>query len=138
MMMLVEEFELLSSKPISELNKSELKTIYEIRNSYEMPESGTLMSKVIPDGTFKNYINNGEYSKTVVGCVAKAQDTAGLKTYNDYFNTFGLGYDGSPYKNPAKDSMYVMRLQQITMKILRYLLEELLTRNWENFRKHVI
>jgi predicted ribonuclease toxin of YeeF-YezG toxin-antitoxin module len=105
----IDEYYKLSSTPISELNDSEIKLIYEIRESVPMPDNDTLLSKVITQNTFDNCLANGNYSDSVINCIARAQDTNGLKTYEDYFNSFGLDYPGSEYLNLTKDHLSVIR-----------------------------
>lgn len=65
------------------------------------------MSKIITEKAYLEYISNGNRSNTVFGCVARGEDVAGYKTFEEFYERLGLHYDGSPYK--SADKMYIIR-----------------------------
>mgnify|MGYP001428730459 CR=1 FL=1 len=105
----IDDYKKLSSSSISELTDEKIKLMYNIRQEIPMPDNTTLLSKVITESTAENCCVNGNFSNSIVNCVARVQDTSGLKTYDDYFNTFGLDYRDSEYLNPNKEKLSVIR-----------------------------
>jgi len=69
------------------------------------------MSKVIPESTYKNCIENGQFGDTVGNCLTRAQDMQDCYTFSDYYNKLGLNYNGNPFDEA--DKMYVMRYTSI-------------------------
>lgn len=98
-------------KPISSLNDEELLKIKQINEVIPNPTNETLMSKVITEKTYLNYISNGEYSDTIGNCLTKAEDLFDCKTYMDYYNKLGLNYfvDGKPSPYSTAEKMYIVR-----------------------------
>ena len=94
-------------KPISTLTDEELLKIKKINEVIPNPINDTLMSKVITEKAYLEYISNGNRSNTVFGCVARGEDVAGYKTFEEFYERLGLHYDGSPYK--SADKMYIIR-----------------------------
>ena len=94
-------------KPISTLTDEELLKIKKINEVIPNPTNDTLMSKVITEKAYLEYISNGNRSNTVFGCVARGEDVAGYKTFEEFYERLGLHYDGSPYK--SADKMYIIR-----------------------------
>lgn len=97
----------LSHKSLRELSDHEIHKLVNINNSVENPTNDTLMSKVIPESSYKCCLKNDDYSGTVGNCVTRAQDMQDCKTFNDYYSKLGLNYQNNPYDNA--DKMYVMR-----------------------------
>ena len=94
-------------KPISTLTDEELLNIKKVNEVITNPTNDTLMSKVISEKAYLEYISNGERSSTVFGCVTKAADVAEYKTYEEFYEQLGLHYEGTPYK--SADKMYIIR-----------------------------
>lgn len=94
-------------KPISTLTDEDLQKIKKVNDVISNPTNDTLMSKVISEDAYKEYISNGKRSDTVFGCVTKAEDVANYKTYKEYFEQLGLHYEGGPFK--TADKMYIIR-----------------------------
>ena len=102
------------SRPMSERSDEEIKQLFEMRTKVDSPNEDTLMSKVIPAKDAKNYLENGESSNEVRGCVARGCDCSGLKGADDYIKTFGLNYiDDNTGKAPyiGVDHIQVIRFQ---------------------------
>lgn len=101
-------------KSIKDLSEDMIRKIDRINQSVEMPNSDTLMSKVIPENAYKNCINNGDFSDTVGNCITRAQDMQDCYSYDDYYKKLGLNYingDGtvSVYTNPDTQALYIER-----------------------------
>ena len=96
---------------ISKLSDDDLLKIKQINDTIPKPTNDTLMSKVITEKTYLNYITNGEYSDTIGNCLAKAEDLFDCKTYMDYYNKLGLNYfiDGKPGPYTTAEKMYIVR-----------------------------
>ena len=96
---------------ISKLSDDDLIKIKQINDVIPNPTNDTLMSKVITEKTYLNYISNGEYSDTIGNCLAKAEDLFDCKTYMDYYNKLGLNYfvDGKPSPYSTAEKMYIVR-----------------------------
>ncbi|AGF57866.1 hypothetical protein B0P06_003824 [Clostridium saccharoperbutylacetonicum] len=105
--MMMDEYIKLTHTPMSELSETDIKRIYAVNNSVDNPTNATLMSKVIPEKTYLNCIENGKFSDTVGNCVTRAQDMQDCYTFDDYYNKLGLNYGDNPFD--TADKMYVMR-----------------------------
>jgi hypothetical protein len=99
---------------MKDLSEDMIKKIDKINQSVEMPNNATLMSKVIPENSYKNCINNEDYSDTVGNCITRARDMQDCYSYDDYYKKPGLNYinaDGtvSVYTNPDTQALYIER-----------------------------
>ena len=72
-----------------------------------MPDSNTLMQKVIPIGDVEKYID-GTYTR-VGGYVTRAEDVIHLDNYDYIYDSLRLDYPGSVYKPMSDDSLAVIR-----------------------------
>jgi hypothetical protein len=100
-------------KPISTLTDEDLQKIKKVNDVISNPTNDTLMSKVITEKQYLNYISGGEYSDTIGNCLAKAEDMVDCKTYMDYYNKLGLNYfvDGKPGPYTTAEKMYIVRFR---------------------------
>lgn len=103
------EFTRLRLTPPEMLSTEDILQLRRIRDSIPMPNSDTLLSKAITKPTRDNLLNNGQYSDTIGGYFARAQDTKGLYTYNDYYNTLRLDYNPPGFDPVNDDFISVVR-----------------------------
>ncbi|MBR6475005.1 MAG: RHS repeat-associated core domain-containing protein, partial [Lachnospiraceae bacterium] len=93
--------------PLSKMDGESIKTLATVNNSVKNPDNGTLLSKVISEDAYKNYMKNGNYSDTVGNCLTRAQDMQDCVSFDDYYDSLGLNYKNNPFDNA--DKLYVMR-----------------------------
>ena len=60
--MTVDEYIKLTHTPLSQLSEKDIKRIYNVNSAVANPTNDVLMSKVIPEGTYINCIENGNFS----------------------------------------------------------------------------
>ena len=101
------------------LEVDEIQKLISIRESIPAPNSNTLLSKAISRETRANIMSNGQYSDTIGGFVARAQDMKGANTYNDYFNLLRLDYNDTPYNPDTDDFMSVIRFKTDDVNALK-------------------
>ncbi len=103
----VDEFNNLRLRDASTLSETEKSTLKAIRESVPMPDSKTIMQKVIPADDIQKYLD-GKYTQ-VGGDVTRAVDVSKLKNYNDFYNGLRLDYPGSVYNPMSDKSIGVIR-----------------------------
>ncbi|AME06567.1 T7SS effector LXG polymorphic toxin [Bacillus siamensis] len=104
----LENFHELRLKPVSELSSTEIKVMKEIRDAVPLINKDTLLQKTIPIQDVENYLS-GKYTE-IGGYVAKAEDVANIRMYDDVVESSRLDYafpDGTrPY--PEGGDSYAM------------------------------
>ncbi len=105
------EFTKLRLTPPEMLSTEDLLKLKRIRDSIPMPTEDTLLSKVITKSARDNFINNGQYSDTIGGYFARAQDTKNLFTYDEYYNVLRLDYSPPGFDPIHEEFMSVIRFK---------------------------
>ncbi len=103
----LDEFNALRVRDVSTLTDAEIATLKAIRESVPMPDTDTLMQKVIPAGDIEKYMD-GTYTQ-VGGFVTRAEDVMQLKNYDDIYNSLRLDYPNTAYDIISDDSLAVIR-----------------------------
>ena len=106
----------LVNKPADELTAAERATLSSVRDDLPMPDSDTVMQKVVPADMADRYVMGGDpdfHVDSVRGAVTDAADTAHLGTPQQIHDGLRLDYDGSPY-SPDDASTHVIRFQSDT------------------------
>ena len=99
-----DDFIELSRRPVASLTEDELKLLYKINSSVELPQNNVILSKVVNEKDFRNCLKNGEFSETVGKCMTRMQDMQDCLTYEDYFNELGLNYGSNQKYLPNGDA----------------------------------
>ncbi|SDZ50609.1 hypothetical protein SAMN05421736_11533 [Evansella caseinilytica] len=86
----IEDFNKLKLKAVDELTDAEVRIMKEIRDSVPPITNDTLLHKTVPAADIKKYLS-GEYAE-IGGYVAKADDVAHIKKYDDVVESFRLDY----------------------------------------------
>ena len=109
----IEDFKLLQQKryDVSEMSAIEMSKIDAIRSSIPLPNSNTILQKVIPKSDIQKYLD-GTYN-TVGGFVTTAKDAKHLSTFDDVYYGMRLDYNGTPF-NLSDGSYGVIRYKTIT------------------------
>ncbi|OCB92970.1 putative ribonuclease YokI [Bacillus amyloliquefaciens] len=104
----LENFHELRLRPVAELSSTEIKVMKEIRDAVPLINKDTLLQKTIPIQDVENYLS-GKYTE-IGGYVAKAEDVANIRMYDDVVESSRLDYafpDGTrPY--PEGGDSYAM------------------------------
>ena len=103
----LEEFNKLRLTDVSQLTNDEKALLKMIRESIPMPDSNTLMQKVIPASDVQKYLD-GTYTQ-IGGFVTRAEDVTQLKTYDDIYNSLRLDYPDTAYDIVSDDTLAVIR-----------------------------
>ena len=103
----LDEFHVLRLKAVSTLSDAEKEILKTIRESTSVPDSNTLMQKVIPYVDIEKYMD-GTYTQ-VGGFVTKAEDVSHLNTYGDIYDSLRLDYTGSVFEPLSDESLGVIR-----------------------------
>ena len=103
----LEEFNKLRLTDVSQLTNDEKALLKMIRESVPMPDSNTLMQKVIPASDVQKYLD-GTYTQ-IGGFVTRAEDVTQLKTYDDIYNSLRLDYPDTAYDIVSDDTLAVIR-----------------------------
>lgn len=103
----LEEFNKLRLTDVSQLTNDEKALLKMIRESIPMPDSNTLMQKVIPASDVQKYLD-GTYTQ-IGGLVTRAEDVTQLKTYDDIYNSLRLDYPDTAYDIVSDDTLAVIR-----------------------------
>ena len=103
----LEEFNKLRLTDVSQLTNDEKALLKMIRESIPMPDSNTLMQKVIPASDVQKYLD-GTYTQ-IGGFVTRAEDVTQLKTYDDIYNSLRLDYPDTAYDIVSDDTLSVIR-----------------------------
>lgn len=103
----LEEFNKLRLTGVSQLTNDEKALLKMIRESIPMPDSNTLMQKVIPASDVQKYLD-GTYTQ-IGGFVTRAEDVTQLKTYDDIYNSLRLDYPDTAYDIVSDDTLAVIR-----------------------------
>lgn len=103
----LEEFNKLRLTDVSQLTNDEKALLKMIRESIPMPDSNTLMQKVIPASDVQKYLD-GTYTQ-IGGFVTRAEDVTQLKTYDDIYNSLRLDYPDTAYDILSDDTLAVIR-----------------------------
>lgn len=103
----LEEFNKLRLTDVSQLTNDEKALLKMIRESIPMPDSNTLMQKVIPASDVQKYLD-GTYTQ-IGGFVTRAEDVTQLKTYDDIYNSLRLDYPDTAYDIVSDDKLAVIR-----------------------------
>ena len=103
----LEDFNVLKLKDVSDLSNSERILLKDIREQVPMPDSNTLLQKVIPIGDMEKYMD-GTYTQ-VGGFMTRVDDVAQLKGYDNIYDSLRLDYPDSAYKPDVNDSLAVIR-----------------------------
>ena len=103
----VEEFNKLRIQDVSTLTDAEKVTLKAIRESVPMPDTDTLMQKVIPVSDIEKYMD-GTYTQ-VGGYVTRAEDVAHLTSYDNLYYSLRLDYPRSAYRPMTDNSIEVIR-----------------------------
>lgn len=80
-----------------------------IRESIPMPDSNTIVQKVIPKGDIAKYLD-GTYTQ-VGGYVTRAQDVSQLENYTDIYDSLRLDYPSTVYNPSIDDALGVIRFK---------------------------
>jgi len=99
----LEEFNKLRLTDVSQLTNDEKALLKMIRESIPMPDSNTLMQKVIPASDVQKYLD-GTYTQ-IGGFVTRAEDVTQLKTYDDIYNSLRLDYPDTAYDIVSDDTI---------------------------------
>lgn len=94
--MSVEEFSKLLD-PNKTLTPAELKFVDSVRADVGLPQTGTVMNKIIPQSDIYNYLYNENYSG-VRGFVSVDEHSSALKTLDDVFEGNRLDYNNTAFK----------------------------------------
>lgn len=102
----------LVDKPIKELTPGEVQRLMEARDAIRI-EPGTPMQRVIPEGTFDDYLrgssDNPHFNPDQsFGFTSRAEDVSGLRTPREMYEKLGLDYDNTPF-TPDQDDIKVLR-----------------------------
>lgn len=103
----LEEFNKLRLTDVSQLTNDEKALLKMIRERIPMPDSNTLMQKVIPASDVQKYLD-GTYTQ-IGGFVTRAEDVTQLKTYDDIYNSLRLDYPDTAYDIVSDDTLAVIR-----------------------------
>lgn len=103
----LEEFNKLRLTDVSQLTNDEKALLKMIRESIPMPDSNTIMQKVIPASDVQKYLD-GTYTQ-IGGFVTRAEDVTQLKTYDDIYNSLRLDYPDTAYDIVSDDTLAVIR-----------------------------
>ena len=103
----LEEFNKLRLTDVSQLTNDEKALLKMIRESIPMPDSNTLMQKVIPASDVQKYLD-GTCTR-IGGFVTRAEDVTQLKTYDDIYNSLRLDYPDTAYDIVSDDTLAVIR-----------------------------
>lgn len=103
----LEEFNKLRLTDVSQLTNDEKALLKMIRESIPMPDSNTLMQKVIPASDVQKYLD-GTYTQ-IGGFMTRAEDVTQLKTYDDIYNSLRLDYPDTAYDIVSDDTLAVIR-----------------------------
>ncbi len=102
----LDEFRALCEKPASDMTAEELAKMNAIRSQQIVPDSDTLMQKVITLYDMEKYLS-GEY-KTPKGFLSASADVKQYKTTQDMYYGLRLDYEGTYFK-PTGENYAVIR-----------------------------
>ena len=105
--MTLDEFNDLRLRDISTLSNEEKAMLKMIRESVPMPDTNTMMQKVIPASDIEKYLD-GTYTQ-VGGYVTRLEDVSHLSTCGEIYDSLRLDYPGSVYSLIDDNSIGVIR-----------------------------
>ena len=124
----IEEFKHLVMKSTDYMSSNEKDFVNSIRNEIPMPNSNTIIQKVIPIGQRNTYFmeNNDGSVKRISGYLSSASDSKHLNNYQDYFDGLRLDYQGSEFVSQNSNECIVIRFQAENPEVIE------IPRNYNN------
>ena len=114
--MTLDEFNDLRLRDISTLLNEEKAMLKMIRESVPMPDTNTMMQKVIPASDIEKYLE-GTYTQ-VGGYVTRLEDVSHLSTYGEIYDSLRLDYLGTIYKVESDSYLGVIRFKTLEVEMI--------------------
>jgi hypothetical protein len=107
----IEDFKALIMKSTLDMTQAEMDYVNAIRNAISMPNSNTIMQKVMPVSYKDAYFVSDGKPKSIGGYMTTAKDAKHLGSYQEIFDGMRLDYAGSDFVSSNATECLVIRFK---------------------------